>query len=243
MTTLCRGALVKLTLAIAMCLPLPAFPQTDDAAFDLLIRGIKAATISISGQQEGAAYGVTGRVQTTGLAALIKRLRYEGAVTGTVSKGRYRPSSYSESADTGRRQSDAVLDYADGVPTITSYSPVEDPQPGDVDPATMGGTVDPLTALFATVRRVDKGRECNLSLDMFDGRRASELRVGAPVIAGDTVTCDGAYIRVQGFTPKEMAKQTRFPFTLTYAAAPNDQLLVVEVVTETLYGKFTMKRR
>lgn len=233
----------RVALALFACLALPAEAETDSGEFDLLVRGIKAATVSYTGQLDGADYAVTGRVQTTGLAALIKRLRYEGAATGRYAKGDFRPASYAESADTGRRQSDATLGYVDGVPKVTAYSPVVDPLPGDVDPATMGGTVDPLTALFATMRSVDAGRECNLSLDLFDGKRASRLQIGAPVAAAGGVTCDGAYIRLQGFTAKEMAKQPRFPFRLIYAPKPSGQMQVVEVISETIYGKVTLKRR
>ncbi len=234
---------VAWTLAFVLCLPVPAKAQTDTGDFDLLVRGIKAATVSFSGQQDGTAYGVTGRVQTTGLAALIKRLRYEGAATGNLAKGRFRPATYTESADTGRRQSDATLAYANGVPNVIAYSPIVEPEPGDVDPATMRGTVDPLTALYATMRAVDAGDECNLTLDLFDGKRASTLQIGAPLAVGDTVTCVGAYIRVQGFTAKEMAKQQQFPFTLTYAPAGTGQMQVVQVISETIYGKVTLKRR
>ena len=231
------------TMAMLASLPCPARAQTDDGAFDLLVLGIRAATVSFSASRDGSAYAVTGRVQTTGLAALVKRLRYEGAAKGTVAKGRYRPASYRESADTGRRQSDATVSYAKGVPSVTAYSPVVDATPDDVDPATMGGSVDPLTALYATMRTVEKGAECNLSLDLFDGKRASKLQVGAANPAGVLVTCDGAYIRVQGFTAKEMAKQPRFPFTLTYAPTDTGQMQVVEVISETIYGKVTLKRR
>jgi hypothetical protein len=238
----------KLGLAAGLLVSLWSLPglaqqTTDIAEFDLLIRGIKAASVSFSGGQDGAAYLVTGAVRTTGVAALLKRLRYEGAASGTIAAGRFFPDHYRESADTGRRQSDAMVDYLRGVPQVTAYSPKADPQPGDVDPATMGDTVDPLTALYATLRAVDQSQTCNLSLDLFDGKRASQLRVGAPAILGDGVTCDGAYIRVAGFTPKEMANQQRFPFTLIYAPTDGGQMRVVEVTTETIYGKATLKRR
>lgn len=232
-----------LAAAVVLTLPLQAIAQTETGEFDLLVRGIKAAIVSYSGQTDGNAYGVQGRVQTTGLAALIKQLRYEGAARGTFTKGRHRPASYTESADTGRRQSDATLTYSKGVPQIIAYSPHEDAGPAAVDPATMGGTVDPLTALFATLRPVNAGDECNLTLDLFDGKRASKLQIGAAKDAAETVTCEGAYIRVQGFTPKEMTKQPRFPFTLTYAPMPSGQMQVVEVISETIYGKVTLKRR
>lgn len=224
-------------------LPFAAQAQQDSGDFDLMIRGIKAATVSYSGQDVGGDYTVTARLYTTGFASLIKRLRYDGRATGEISAGHYLPASYVESADTGKRQSDATLQYIGGVPQVIAFGPAEPPQSGDVDPATMGGTIDPLTAVYTTFHAVEKGSECNLSLDLFDGKRASQLRVGAPMVNGQRVTCDGEYRRLHGFTPREMAKQPRFNFTLTYSPTGSGQMHVVEVVSETIYGKVTLKRR
>ena len=122
--------------------------------------------------------------------------------------------------------------YEGGVPEVTAYSFAGDAvpgdvDPGDVDPATMGGSVDPLTAFYATMGSVDAGRECNLSLTLFDGKRASQVHIGAPVAVGDRVTCDGSYIRVKGFSAREMAKQTRFSFTPIYGADVTSRMRVV----------------
>ena len=208
-----------LVISLVVWMGAPTHAQTEGGQFDLLVRGIKAASVSYSADRDGKVYGVTGRVQTTELAAVIKRLRYDGAAAGIVVKGRLRPASYRESADTGRRQSEATLAYEGGVPEVTAYSAANDAvpgevDPGDVDPTTMGGSVDPLNAFYATMGSVEAGRECNLSLTLFDGKRASQLQIGAPVAAGDRVTCDGSYIRVKGFSAREMAKQTRFSFSL-----------------------------
>lgn len=107
----------------------------------------------------------------------------------------------------------------------------------------MGGSVDPLTAFYATMGSVDAGSECNLLLTLFDAKRASQLQIGAPVAAGDSVTCDGRNIRVKGFTAKELAKQMRFSFTLIYGADVTGRMRVVEVRSESIYGKVTLKRR
>ena len=90
---------------------------------------------------------------------------------------------------------------------------------------------------------VEAGGECNLSLTLFDGKRVSQVQIGAPVAAGDSVTCDGSYIRVKGFTAKEMAKQTRFSFTLIYGADVTGRMRVVEARSQSIYGKVTLKRR
>ncbi len=238
-TAVLGAAMIGLLLA----LPAAAQPARDTGEFDLKIAGIKAASIRYSGLQDGSAYAVTGQIESAGLVSLIKRLRYDGAATGTVSNGQYLPSSYRESADTGKRQSDAVLDYQGGVPQIVSFAATPEPQGEAVDAATMGGSLDPLTAFYATLQAVGKGAECNLTLDIFDGRRASRLQIGPPQPAGDLIICPGAYLRLQGFTPKEMAQKSRFDVTLTLGPAESGQMQLIEVQSETIYGKAVLKRR
>lgn len=219
--------------------------RAEQAQFDFVLKGITAGSLTWNGEgQPGGGYAVAGRLQTTGLAALLKKVRYDAQSRGRITtKGTYLPQSYTEDADTGRRQSQVSMVWRDGAPTIKSYNPPRDPRPYDVDPATQKGAVDPLTAMFASLRDVKAGEECRVSVNMFDGRRASRLSLSAPKANGDKVTCSGEYRRVAGFSPEDMAEKTRFPFTLTYEPAGNGMMRVVEVATDTLYGKARLVRR
>jgi hypothetical protein len=93
--------------------------------------------------------------------------------------------------------------YRKGVPQVKSYNPPREAKPYDVDPSTMGGTVDPLTALYATLRDVDKGTECQVSLKMFDGRRHSQITTSERQEAGEQVVCQGEYRRLAGFSAED----------------------------------------
>ena len=73
-----------LVFSWVMFMGAPTHAQTEGGQFDLLVRGIKAASVSYSANRNGTVYRVTGRVQTTGLVAVIKRLRYDGAAAGAV---------------------------------------------------------------------------------------------------------------------------------------------------------------
>ena len=231
-------------MAAALCAAGAAAAQTtDNASFDLRIRGISAGSLVFSGVQEGAGYAVNGKLQSGGLVGMLKRVRYDAQAQGRISKGRYVPSSYSEAADTGKRQSQAVMGYRAGVPQVTQYQPAQKPRSYDVDPSTQGGTVDPLTALYATLRDVDAGQECNRSLQIFDGRRRTELVLGAPQATAAGVSCAGEFRRVAGYSADDMAEKTRFPFTLSYAPVEGGRMRVVEVATDTLYGRATLTRR
>ncbi|EEW25877.1 DUF3108 domain-containing protein [Rhodobacter ferrooxidans] len=222
---------------------LPAQAQAEQISFDLVMKGIKAGKLSFVGTQDGTAYSAEGSLQSAGLAAIMRKVRFDAATRGSIVNGRYVPASYTENADTGKRQSQSVMAYVNGNPQVASYSPARKPREKDVDPATMGGTVDPLTALYAALREVDKGQECQINLRMFDGRRSSQVATSAPKAVGDTVVCKGEYRRLAGFSDKEMADKTQFFFTLTYAPTENGRMRVVEVATDTIYGKGLLVRR
>ena len=232
---------VKVGLVAGM-VALAGGASAEDAKFRLVLKGITAGSLSWSGSgAPGGAYSVAGVLRTSGLAAMLKKVRYEAGAKGSISaKGAYAAASYSEDANTGKRHSKSSIVWKRGVPVVQDSSERE-PKPWDIDPASQAGTVDPRTAMFATLRDVAPGQECQVSLKMFDGRRATRLTLGGRQATGDKVTCAGEYRRVAGFSPEDMAEKTRFPFTLTYAPV-NGQMRVVEVAMDTLYGKARLVR-
>ncbi len=235
------GKALGLAAAIALGAAVPA--MAEQAQFGLVLKGFTAGTLAFNGKVEGGSYAVSGVLKTTGLAAFLKKVRYEASASGRVSGARFSPSKYSEHADTGKRQSDSVLSYKAGVPTLQSSKAARKAEEWDISATTQKGTVDPLTALFATLSDVDAGQECKVSLKMFDGRRASQIATATPQKSGDKVVCAGEYRRVAGYSPEDMAEKTRFPFTLTYAPVEGGKMRVVEVSMDSLYGKARLVRQ
>jgi hypothetical protein len=242
-----RTALAAIALAasLAAAAPSPAAAQTvHEGVFDFTLRGLRAGTLQFRAVEERRGYAVSGRLESAGILAAVRRVRFEGRAEGQLSGDRLMPRRYEEDADTGKRQSRAVMVWQRGVPQVESVVPARAAEPHDLDPRTQGGTVDPLTALFATLRDVPADRACTTSVTMFDGRRRSQLRLSAAEPTGDGgIRCSGEYRRVAGFTPSDMAEKTRFPFTLTYAPAGEGWVRVVEVAMDTLYGRAALKRR
>ncbi len=239
--------LSPLPAAAALVLALGSTPvaanQKDSAIFDLHLRGLKAGTLSVSGAIDGSNYAASGKLQSSGLLAAIKKMSYDAKVSGSLSGGTYTPRSYQETADTGRRQSKSVMEYNAGVPQLKVYEPPRKAKDQDIDPATQGGTVDPMTAAYAALRDVPEAEACRLNLTLFDGKRRSQVQLSNPVMQGGRITCAGEYRRLEGFSDKDMAEKTRFPFRLIYNPAQNGVLRVGEVQMDTLYGKGVLKRR
>lgn len=218
--------------------------QTDRIVFDVVLKGISAGRLTINGKITGSQYGANGTMETTGLAGMLKKIRYDATVSGGFAAGRFTPQHFEQTARRGDARSAQTIVYKGGVPVSVSREPPRTPRPTDVDPAKQAGTMDPLTALYAVLRDVDKADACKLSVTMYDGTKRSQVALNPAKTQGEQVICAGEYRRLQGFSEKDMAEKSRFPFTLTYAPTPDGaRLQVIEISTDTILGKAHMNRR
>lgn len=243
MKTSLRIAALALSIGAASHSVALAERVEDKATFDVVIRGISAASLGFSAVEDGGRYAVSGLLKSAGVAAMFRKISYNATAKGAVSGTKYTPFSYVEKSDNGKKQSTSTMTYSRGVPSAVQYTPAREGRDKDVSPATQGGTVDTLTALYAILRDVDAGQECKVSLKMYDGRYVSSIAISKPTAQGKAVVCNGQYRRIAGFKPEEMAERTNFPFTLTYEPAANGKMRVTEVAMESIYGKAAMKRR
>lgn len=236
-----------MALALATALSFSPAPlradQTDSAVYDFSLRGIPVGTLSLSGAVRGQSYVTTGKLNSSGLVGVIRKVSYDAKARGTTDGASFVPSRYEERADTGKRQSEAVMDYEGGIPQIKLYNPPRKPKDHDLDPTTQGGTLDPLSAAYFVMRDIPKDSACTLSLDLFDGKRRSQVVLSDPEPGKDGITCSGEYRRVAGFSKDDMAEKTRFPFTLHYAEAGDGMLRIDRITMDSIYGQGMLKRR
>lgn len=232
------------TAALLALLAMPAAAQVQtQSTWDLTIRGLRAATFTFSSQETQAAYGARAGLQSAGLLRMVKSLAFQASTDGRVQNGRFLPSRYTENVDTGSRKSLAELAWRDGVPEVRRSEPAREHRDRDVDPASQGGTIDPLTAIFAGLRDQPRATLCQTDSTLFDGRRRSRVKLSDPVAKGREVTCTGLYQRIAGFSEREMKEKRDFPFRITYAPGGNGLMQAREVRMETLYGPAVMTRR
>ena len=114
-------------LAVAMLLAVTGQPmlanQTDSGTFSLSLRGIPAGELKFSGTINATSYAVNGTLRSTGILGAVRKVRYDAAVQGSHAQGRFTPSSYTEKADTSKRQSESVMAYKAGVPQVFNHLP------------------------------------------------------------------------------------------------------------------------
>lgn len=240
-----RASLMTTCLAAFLGCTAPVLAdQSDRIVFDFSLRGLPAGQLSINGKITGNSYAANGVMETTGLLGAMRKLRYDAATSGAYANGRFTPQRFDETAQRGGDTFTYVMVYKGGTPVSVSRTPPRAPRDTDVDPAQQGGTIDPLTALYAVLRDVDRAEACTLSAFLYDGSKRTQVVLNSPRTDGTTVTCAGEYRRIGGFSARDMKEKPVFAFTLTYAPTPDGKRLrVVDVSTDTILGKGRLKRR
>ena len=230
---------------VAILVAVWAFPANaqEQIRFDILLGSIKAGELEIAASEGAGRYALKGRMRSTGLVAAIRKVRYDASTTGRLSGGRYVPSQYSEVTHSGKAQNSAEMAYRSGVPQVKVYTPPRAPEPTDVDPSTQGGSLDPLTALYAVLRAVPENAACAAQFRTFDGKRVAQMQVSKASASADQIVCNGVYRRIAGYDAEELAERRQFPFTLYYTPGENGLWRVSRMELQTLYGKARMIRK
>lgn len=232
-----------LALILALVAP-PAFAETrQQVQFDFEVRGLTVAVLRWSAVETASSYAVTGTIQSTGLAGAIRKMRYDATVRGSVTSRGFAPQRYEQTGGSGKRVTEEVVVWRSGLPVIERQSPPREARDTDADPTKQRGTVDTLTALYATLRDVAPGQECRSSVIIYDGRYRMQLRLSRPQAVEGGVRCNGEYIRLAGFSPEDMAERTTFPFTLTYQGQAEGKMRVVDVTMDSTFGRARLVRK
>ncbi len=239
-------ALVAATLAAFVpAPPVAALQLPAEARFSVEFRGIRVGELVLRSRQSATGYAAAARLDSAGLAALIRPARFEAEVQGRIRAGRLHPERYREDVDTGRRASHTELAYTGGVPDLRAGGPEGDDAaaPWRLDPAAQAGTVDPMTALLLLLADVPPAAACRLDIALFDGRRRGRIALGDPLPAEGGLVCSGRYARVAGYSDEELAEGRLFAFRIVYRAGRDGLLRAAEIEADSLHGRARLVRR
>ena len=231
---------MRLAVLLILLLPGLAAAETARATFDIYVSGIRAGVIAVAGEERGGRYAVAGRLESAGVVGALRRVRYDAEVRGRVAGTDFNPERYAETFRNGRERSRKTMTYERGTPAVRTD---DDPDEDDLDPATQGGTVDPLTAIWGVLRDTPEAQACGFRTAIFDGARRSEVVLAPQRRSAGEIVCAGRYRRVAGYSKEDMAERARFPFRLTYGPAGNGRWQVERIEMQTIFGGSTMIRR
>lgn len=210
--------------------------------------GFKVGELRLAYSLDGAAYSGNGVFRTTGLAGALKRVRFTIAGRGRIAKGDFLPQRYRGHIDTGRRQSKTVLSFAKGQPQVEETAS----QPAvPIAASTLTGASDPFTMMLRAIRDKPGAKSgdsphtnspCDFGGTLFDGTRLARIDITKEIHHPNTVTCDGTYTRVGGYTVDELDEMSVSPLSVTFR--PDDGMWRAERVRGTTRsGSVTLIRR
>ena len=224
-------------LAIAAVLALlPPLAQADQH-WSVHALGVRVGELTINMRETETRYTAKSRFQTTGLAGVLARIRFDIQAKGTRAGQSYAPATYRGDIHTGRRQSATALDFSGDIPRKTKgeHTPAV-----PIADAALKGAIDPMTMMWRVLR--DRADPCQLDGTQFDGTRLVAIRLLTARPNGDRLICEGEYHRLGGYTQEELDEITVTPLEVTFTRK-GELWQAEQVWVKTRYGAATLKRR
>ncbi|MEO1313784.1 MAG: DUF3108 domain-containing protein [Pseudomonadota bacterium] len=236
LAALCLGALVAAT---------PVLGNGDARqSYTISVAGLRVGTMEMAVNTSGSRYTARGKVTGGGLVGVFVNVSFDGTASGSMrGDGSLMPASYRATSGSGRKAQSVDMKYAGGTPTGASFSPPRRPaKPWDVAPPSQGGTLDPISAAYDILRDRPVGTACGRSIRIFDGARASQIRIGARRDDGALSSCAGVYSRGAGFSPKRLEEQRDFRFVIYYDRSAGE-MQVTRFELDSILGQAVARRR
>lgn len=211
----------------------------ESGTFAFTIAGIRAGTLTMSFDEQGTDYTAKARIDTAGVVGMFADFFFDGTSTGTLGGGgKVIPATYAATSKSPRALRHSKITWKGGVPVSVSVNP---PRSSAPDPATQGGTLDPVSAGFRLFRTGPADSLCNTTVDTFDGSRRSRLKLGAPKDAGGRLVCEGSFARIEG-EAHSMADLREFPFKLVFGPAADGLYQLDRIEAPTNFGRAVIAR-
>ncbi|MFT4793457.1 MAG: hypothetical protein ACJAVR_003105 [Paracoccaceae bacterium] len=222
----------------------------DKALFDLHFGGIWAGTLDLALRFDGDAYTASAQGRTEGLVGALYGASFSAEARGDAPGGAgpapgARPDTFNAKGSFGGDKISLRIAFGPTAPRAVTADPAFKPKPYQIDPAAQTGVFDPLGAAALLLRERPGGVLCDARIDVFDGRRRSQITLAAPTdgpSAGE-IQCDAALARVAGWKPKDMRKPP-FSFRLFFThRVDNTPARLKRFEVDTRYGMATAVRR
>ena len=215
------------------------FAGTSQNHFNIYVSGIKVGELDYAIDKKGYGYSVRAIIKSKGIVNVFANYHFDGAVVGRFYQDQYSPQKYLEKSDTGRRRTNKKMIYEKGIPVLTQS---EERKPYWLEPQSQRNTVDPITAIYALLSDQPQKNSCKQNIQVYDGARRFSVEVASTTKDELGMVCEGIFTRIGGYSEKELAQGTEFPFKLEYAAVGN-VFRIKRFTMTTLRGRASFVRR
>ena len=216
-------SIISLVLAGSLfwALPHESLAEQLAARFDVTFVSIQIGTIALTARQREDQYFVVMKARSSGLGHVIRNFSISARTHGLNRNGTLRPRSFQEESNFGDTKRRQEIHYPRGIPVLIAREPPLD-EDEEVAVVEGPGTVDPLTAVYLLLNDVPSEELCDLSVEIFGGKRLSRLSLGRLTRNTRTTLCQGTYTRIDGYSPDELEDGKTTPFEVRYMRSSVD---------------------
>jgi len=211
--------------------------------YDVSVAGIPVGSASLAVNTEGQRYTAEAQIRAGGLIGALFDFRFRGLSSGrVVSNFKLQPVTYSARRVTGSKEQSYGIEYSAGVPVKAELNPPTSYPQYAIEPGRMGGSLDPVSAAWTFLRDAPVDQACDRSAMVYDGSRSFRVTLQPRRKSGDLWVCQGAYTREGGFSPRKLAEQKVFPFTVKFRET-DGMMQLVQLEVATTFGTARAIRR
>lgn len=207
-----RHASPAAILAVALMVPMQPASATDGVRllYRVHVGGVAVLDAAADVAVAQGRYLVTVEAATDGLIGRFAAWRTRSAAAGTLTGSSAAPESFRASSLWRGEPRNVRIDYGPrGALTAVAEPPADGVDRDPVPPDLQRGTLDPLSAVVATMVGVRDEGTCGRDLPVFDGRHRYDLsfaplggrrleRSRYSVFAGDALHCRASYRSIAG---------------------------------------------
>ncbi|MGM0585508.1 MAG: DUF3108 domain-containing protein [Pseudomonadota bacterium] len=178
----------------------------EAAAFSLWFGGLPIGELRYRLEIGEERWAVRADMRSTGLAELLFGVRLEAEGAGRLGSGPQPEQYFADVSLRDDRQAVEVRFAPGGRPETVEADPPWKPKPWQIDPQAQSGVLDPTAAAAVLAAPQPVEALCDVSLEIYDGRRRSRVTLGEAEAAQGGWRCEGAWVRVAGYKPEDMAR-------------------------------------
>ncbi|WP_422047744.1 DUF3108 domain-containing protein [Shimia sp.] len=201
--------------------------------------GIKVGELTLAVDETDNAYEGSGSFRTTGLAGILRSIRFTVSGQGTQAGQNLRPARYDGYINTGKRVSETSLQAQNSL--LIKTKGAQDPAT-PIAPSATKGALDPMSMMWLSLRDQTDQTLCQIEQTQFDGTRLVRITLKTRASQGNSVTCSGTYDRIGGYSEEELTELKTSPLSVTYER-DGDLWRAREVQLTSRHGKAKLIRR
>ncbi len=223
--------------------------------YEAYFGGFHVASGRTSIELQGDAYTITGQARARGMLDW-----YSGWQGNAVSEGRIGadgsivPMTHDNGGLwRGSKRRNSLVFKPDGSVDVNQESPPDPEKLTPIPPASIPGTVDPISAILFLAGVIEKGGACTGSIPIYDGRRRYDLSVSEgetrtfehneyTIFAGEATACEVEFQKIGGFRVEQSKYSQTARDRIVWVARPfpGAPPIPVRVDVETDFGQLVV---